>query len=241
MLDGEHVVVAEHAQRGDEFLPPLGAVAVAAGAEDPAAVGFVGVGLGVEHAGARQVGRVDLRVLGVDVEDGVLEHADGGDGIDVLPEHVAGIEIAADAGPGDGAQLEHGLRAVDDEAGMHLDGDLHAVVGGEFPVLAPVGSDDFVPLPVEDLEVVGRPRAGDPVGRGRVRGVAGASGEIDDDGDAELFGEQDRFATDFAVFLGARRVGMQRVAVAAERADADAVVFQDLLKFGEGAVDRRAW
>ena len=109
---------------------------------------------------------------------------------------------------------------------MHFDGDLHAVVGGELAVLAPIGRDDFVPLPVEDFEVVGRPGAGDPVGSGRVRRVAGASGEVDDNGDAELFGEQDRFATDLAVFLGARRVGMQGVAVAAQGADGDAVVFQ---------------
>ena len=138
--------------------------------------------------------------------------------------------------PGDGAQPEHRFRAVNDEAGMHFDGDLHAVVGGEFAVLAPIGSDHFVPLPVEDFEVVGRPGTGDPVGSGRVRGVAGTSGEIDDNGDAELFGQQDRLATDLAVFLGARRVGMQRIAVTAERADRDAVVFQDLLELGQGGV-----
>jgi hypothetical protein len=34
-----------------------------------------------------------LRVLGVDVEDGIFEHSDGRDGIDVLPEEMAGIEV----------------------------------------------------------------------------------------------------------------------------------------------------
>ena len=38
-----------------------------------------------------------------------------------------------------------------------------------------------------------------------VRGVAGASGEVDDDGDAKLFGQQDRLAANLAVFLGAGR------------------------------------
>ena len=69
-----------------------------------------------------------------------------------------------------------------------------------------------------------------------LRRVAGASGEVDDDGDAQLFGQQDRLAADFAIVLGARRVGMQRIAVAAQGADGEAVVFQDLLELGECGV-----
>src|ERR1044071_7697073 len=53
VLDRENVIVAEHAQRRSELLPPLLAVAVAAGAEDPRPVALVGVALGVEHAGER--------------------------------------------------------------------------------------------------------------------------------------------------------------------------------------------
>ena len=85
---------------------------------------------------------------------------------------------------------------------MHLDGDADAVVGGELAVLGPVGRDDFVPLPVEDVEIVGRPGAGDPVGRGGFGRVAGAAGEIDDDGDAEFFRQQDGLAADVAVLCG---------------------------------------
>src|ERR1039458_4735774 len=51
VFDGEHVIVAEHAQRADEFLPPLGVVAVAAGAEDPGTIALVGITLGIQHAG----------------------------------------------------------------------------------------------------------------------------------------------------------------------------------------------
>ena len=94
VLDREHEIVAKHAQRGDKLVPPLGAVSVAARAEDPAAIALVGVGLGIEHAGARQVDRVKLRIFGVDVEDGAFEDADGGDGIDALPEEMARIEVA---------------------------------------------------------------------------------------------------------------------------------------------------
>ena len=42
---------------------------------------------------------VDLGVLGVHVENGIAQHADGFDRIDALPEHVAGIVVAADARP----------------------------------------------------------------------------------------------------------------------------------------------
>ena len=72
------------------------------------------------------------------------------------------------AGPGDRAQLQHRLRAVDHEPGMHLDGDLHAVIFGELRLLGPVRRRHFVPLPVQDFQILRRPRAGDPV---RVLGV----------------------------------------------------------------------
>src|ERR1035438_4086574 len=46
VLDGEHGIVTKHAQRGDKFGPPLGAVTIAAGAEDPAAFALLRVGFG---------------------------------------------------------------------------------------------------------------------------------------------------------------------------------------------------
>ena len=88
-----------------------------------------------------------------------VEHADGGDRIDALPEEMARIEVATHVRSCDGAQPEHRLRAIDDEPGMHFDGDLHAVVGGELRVLDPIGRDHFVPLPVEDSS--GSPEATD--------------------------------------------------------------------------------
>ena len=164
MLNRQDVVVAVHPQGGDKFLPPFSAVAVAAGAEDPAAVALVSVGLGVENAGADKVGRIELGILGMDVKDGVAEDADGADGIDALPEHVTGIVVTADGGPGDLAQAQHGFRTVDDEAGVHLDGDADAVVGCKFCFFDPVGRHHGFPLPLEDVAVFRRPGAGDPVG-----------------------------------------------------------------------------
>ena len=132
--------------------------------------------------------------------------------------------------PGDGAQLEHRLGTVDHEARMHLDGDLDAVIGGELRVLRPIGRHHFVPLPLENLEIVGRPRAGDPVGPFGVRRIARAAAEIDHHRHAELLRQQDRLPAGFLVVLRALLVGMQRIAVAAQRADAEAVIGQLLLE-----------
>src|SRR5579872_5886507 len=120
VLDRQDVIVPEHAQRGNELFPPLGAVAVAAGAEDPGPILLVGIELGIEHARRRQVSAVDLGILGVDVENSVAQDTDGGDGVDALPEHVARVVIAAERFTGDRAQPEQRLRAVGNEAGMHF-------------------------------------------------------------------------------------------------------------------------
>jgi hypothetical protein len=117
---------------------------------------------------------------------------------------------------------------------MHFDGNLYAMVGGKFPMLNPIGRHHLVPLPVEDFEEVGRPWAGDPVGGGRVGRVARTAREIHHHGNAQLFSEQDGLAARLASQLGAGLVGMQRVAVATERADGRAVIGQHLLKLGKG-------
>src|SRR5277367_5668332 len=109
------------------------------------------------------------------MEDGAFQQANGGDGIDALPEQMARIEITPNAGAGDGAQLEHRLRTVDYESGMHFDRDLHTVIGGKFCMFYPIGRDYFGPLPVENFEVIGRPRAGDPVGSSGMKRIAGTA------------------------------------------------------------------
>ncbi len=85
---------------------------------------------------------------------------------------------------------------------MHLDRDFYTMVGGEFPVPDPVGLDLFLPLPGEHIEIFGRPRAGDPVRIFGLVGIAGAAREIDDDGNFQLFRQQDGLATGFGVGLG---------------------------------------
>src|SRR5258708_22207129 len=98
-------------------------MAISAGPEDPCPVALVGVFLGVEYAGLRKIGFVNLRVLGMHVEDRVAQNADCLDGIDSLPEHVARIVIASDGFARDGAESQHRLGAINYEARMHFDGD----------------------------------------------------------------------------------------------------------------------
>ena len=99
MFDRKHIIVAEHSERLGKLFPPLGAMAITAGAEDPSAVSLISVGLRVEYPRQRQIGRIQLRVLGMNVEDRVTKNSDGRDWIDTLPEHVAGIVVAANGRP----------------------------------------------------------------------------------------------------------------------------------------------
>src|SRR5260370_34773746 len=134
MFDGKHMVIAEHAKRGNELLPPLGSVPKSACAGDPAAVALVGVRLGVQYSGAWQVGCIELRILGMHVKDRIAQHADGRHRIDILPEHVAGIVVASNRRASNLTQPQHRFRAVDHKAGMHLDADLYAVPASALPM-----------------------------------------------------------------------------------------------------------
>jgi hypothetical protein len=190
-------------------------MAVAAGAEYPGAVALVRIALGIQHAGKRQVALVDLRILGVNMIDAVVQHADSGDRIDGLPEHMARVVITAHRFAGDGAQFQHRLRAVDHEAGVHLDSNLHAVIRGEPGMLRPVGRHNLVPLPGEELQILRRPRTRHPVRVFGFRRIARAAAEIDHHWYTQFLGQPDRPLADFLVVPGAVLVRMQRIAVTA--------------------------
>ena len=96
MLNGEDIVVTANAEGGDKFAPPLTTVSVAAGAKEPAALAHLRVRFRIEYAGQREILRVELSVLRVNVEDGVAEQEYSGEGVDILPEEVARIKVAAD-------------------------------------------------------------------------------------------------------------------------------------------------
>src|SRR5258706_6797936 len=165
-------------------------MAIAAGAENPGAVALVGIFLSVEHAGLRKIRFVNLRVLGMHVEDRVAQNADGLDGVDGLPEHVAGIVVASDGFARDGAEPQHRLGAIDDEARMHFDGDLDAMIFSELRVPGPIRNYFLVPLPCQNIQILRWPWAGHPIRILGLVAIAGASREIDHNRHAELLSEQ---------------------------------------------------
>ena len=59
---------------------------------------------------------------------------------------MARIVVATDTLAALTAEAEHRFRIIDDEAGMHFDGDLHAVIGGELATLRPVGNRFLFPV-----------------------------------------------------------------------------------------------
>jgi hypothetical protein len=104
------------------------------------------------------------------------------------------------------------------------------MIGGELGLTDPVRLDDFLPLPLERVEILGRPRTGDPIGPLRTGRIARAAREIDHHRYAQLFGEADSLAAHFLVMLGVVPIRVQGVSVAAEGADGEALVRQSRLE-----------
>ncbi len=121
---------------------------------------------------------------------------------------MARIVVAADAVARNRTELQHGLGTIHDKAGMHLDGNLDAVILGEFAVFGPVRNHFFLPLPIEHFQVLRRPGAGHPVRELGVVAVAGTAGEINHYRDAQLGGKLHRALACVRVPLGNGRVGV---------------------------------
>ena len=83
----------------------------------------------------------------------------------------------------------------------------------------PVGEHALLPLPLEHLRELGRPRRGDPVGLRRFGVAARAAREGDHLLHVELAGQFDRLPEHRVVRLGDLLVRVNRVAVAGQRAD----------------------
>jgi hypothetical protein len=107
-------------------------------------------------------GVVDAHVLGRGVDDELAEVVDGGDRVDALPEQVGGIHLRADVRRRDRLDeaFERG-RVEHEVVRVHLDGDLHPVVGGEAIEVAPDRSGRL-PLSVADVEQGRFPGVDDP-------------------------------------------------------------------------------
>src|SRR5204863_6736569 len=128
MLDGKRAVIAAHAQRGNEVAPEMARIAEADRAENPGAIGFIAVVLGIEDAVTARVPFVNGEIFGVNMPDRAAQIADGRAGIDALPEEVRGIKVRADFVAHRLAELQERLGIINDEAGMHFEGDFANVV-----------------------------------------------------------------------------------------------------------------
>ncbi len=139
--------------------------------------------------------------------------------VDLLPEEVRRVEVDADRGPCRRAEPQHRRGVVDDEAGMRLDRDAHAVLTRELACLRPVRQHALVPLPVERVREVVRPRAGHPARPLRRLRLARAARERDDGRDARARGAAHRVAEVAVGLLRDVTVRVQRVRVTRQRRD----------------------
>ena len=199
-------------------------MAVADRPEDPTAVEFVAVVLGVQHTVDLRVPLVDQTVLGVDMlEVGartlalLAQPADGRDRVDALPEQMAGVEIRADAVRARGlAQLHQGLGVVDQEVRVHLEADIDVIAIGTSSLRLPVLGGD-VPLIRQGVSVILRPGRDYPVGHLVGSAAAGQAREAVDVLAADGAGQLDSVAECLVMRSGDLLLGVQRIAVDAER------------------------
>ena len=147
---------------------------------------------------------------------------------------MARVEIRAYLGADGLAQLEQRLGVIDAEAGVKLKSYLiDAVSLCERDKVFPIGNEHLVPLPLEDLAEVIRPRADDPVGVFCALVVAGAAGEGVYLMQAELLGEQNGVSDGLVILRSKLLVGVDGVAVARKGAYLHAVFGNERLELLE--------
>ena len=155
-------------------------------------------------------------------------------GIHPLPNQVAGIQVGTDFGADRFTELFQGVGIVDTEALVHLQSNLiDTVCFGKGHKVLPVRDEHFVPLPVQNFQVLRRPCAHHPVGVLALGAVAGAAREAVDLMQAQLLSHQHSVVHIVIKLLGHLLVGMDGVAVAAEGADLQAGILDGLHKLLE--------
>lgn len=234
MLNRENAVIAYETERGNKVTPILLTVAEADRAEYPRTVDLVAVMLGIENAGALGVEFIDLRILGMNVVDGISEITDSGYGIDSLPYKVRRIEVSTDNGTDSLAELHKLLGIVDAEAGVKLESDAaYAVFERKFGCLLPIRNKHVIPLIIENRKILLGPCAGRPVRHLIAGSAAGTAGECDHGIKSELLGEKNGVDKIVMVTLCLGLVGMHGVAVARKSAKLDIVFLESILEFFE--------
>ena len=157
----------------------------------------------------------------MDMEDCLAaQSANHFDGIHTLPNQMAGIQVGADFRANSCAKFLQSVSIVNAEALMHLQSNLvHTVSFGKGHEVLPVGNQNFIPLPIQDLQIIIGPSANHPVGIFALRAIAGATREAVDLVNSQLLCHQHGIVHIVVKLLGNLLVGMHRVAVAAQCAD----------------------
>ena len=110
---------------------------------------------------------------------------------------------------------------------MHFEGNLLNAVGAhELDFLLPVRNQNLVPLILENLGIIVRPGAGDPVGGLVVLAAAGAAGEGYHGVHMHFLGEHDGVFKVLMELPGDFLVGMHGVAMGGQRRDFEVVFLQ---------------
>ena len=160
--------------------------------------------------------------------------ADYLNGIHPLPNQMAGIQVGADLGTNRFTEFFQGVGVVDTEALVHLQSNLIDTVRfGKGHKVLPIGNQHFVPLPVQNFQILRGPCAHHPVGVLALGAVAGTAGETVDLMQAQLFSHQNRVVHIVVKLLGHLLVGMDGIAMAAEGADFQAGILDSLHKLLE--------
>ena len=96
---------------------------------------------------------------------------------------------------------------------MHFDREVDFVPLQVLMLLLPIGDNDFLPLPVEDVSILIRPGASDPVGVDRAGVVARTSAEAVDDRYTQSRGDLDGVNKRVVVGFSGGPYRVNRVAV----------------------------
>ncbi len=176
----------------------------------------------VEDTVERGVPGVHADVLRGRLEDQRAEFADHRHRIHLLPEQVRGVQLDAHMGRAgeldelvDIGGIEHDVLRV------QLEGNLHAVVGGEAVGFLPeVGRD--APLVVEHVQGGRVPGVDHPVDRGGPGFAAGQAGHGHHAVLSQPLRQPDGAADVLGMLLADFTLGVQRVAVAVQAGDRDA-------------------
>ena len=149
--------------------------------------------------------------------------------IATLPEKMAQVAVGANLFANGFAEPQQCAWIVNDEVGMHLEGQaMNTVFTRELGRFFPVRDDFFVPLPLQHFIVFGRPTIRDPV-RPSIRWrTTRTPGEADDDLDANALGQQYSLLKSLPVRGGMFGIRVNGIAMATQRGNRNSAVLKFL-------------